>query len=120
MKVTQKVRRKSDEKEVNGEPKWFEDDIYEDVAIEKAYVGRVSHDSFVRTLLTAHARTSRFRSCCGQISVSPTMSRWIRNTKSENVRSIWYALFSGHFRVASDTDTLYRVVTLSSTVPRKS
>lgn len=42
MKVTQKVRRKSDEKEVNGEPKWYEDDIYEDVAIEKAYVGRVS------------------------------------------------------------------------------
>lgn len=42
MKVTQKVRRKSDEKETNGEPKWFEDDIYEDVAIEKAYVGRVS------------------------------------------------------------------------------
>lgn len=49
MKVTQKVRRKSDEKEVNGEPKWYEDDIYEDVAIEKAYVGRVS---FVRSLLT--------------------------------------------------------------------
>lgn len=92
MKVSQKVRRKSDEKEVNGEPKWFEDDIYEDVAIEKAYVGRVSHDYHVCARLITHARNSRFRLCCGQISVLPIMFPWIPSTKSENVRLTWYAL----------------------------
>jgi hypothetical protein len=68
MKVTQKVRRKSDEKEVNGEPKWHEDDIYEDVAIEKAYVGRVSRASCV-CRRTANEESIRSQSCCVPISV---------------------------------------------------
>ncbi|KAJ9100610.1 hypothetical protein QFC21_003654 [Naganishia friedmannii] len=41
MKVSQKVRRLSEDRQFNGEPEWIEDDIYPDVEIEKAYVGRV-------------------------------------------------------------------------------
>lgn len=42
MKVSQKVRRLSENRHSNGEPQWIEDEIYPDVDLEKAYVGRVS------------------------------------------------------------------------------
>ncbi|KAJ9127156.1 DNA-dependent RNA polymerase II [Naganishia onofrii] len=41
MKVSQKVRRLSENRHSNREPQWIEDEIYPDVDLEKAYVGRV-------------------------------------------------------------------------------
>jgi hypothetical protein len=66
MKVKQQVRRKTDDKELDGEPKWIEDDIYEDVAIEKAYVGRVRRILSFRPVTNDRFRS---RSCCVRTSV---------------------------------------------------
>jgi DNA-directed RNA polymerase II subunit RPB2 len=42
MKVSQKVRRLGEDRQADGEAQWLEDEIYPDVDIDKAYVGRVS------------------------------------------------------------------------------
>ncbi|KAJ9127140.1 DNA-dependent RNA polymerase II [Naganishia onofrii] len=41
MKVSQKVRRLGEDRQADGEAQWLEDEIYPDVDIDKAYVGRI-------------------------------------------------------------------------------
>lgn len=51
MKVSQKVRRLKDERHLGKDPEWIEDEIYPDVDLDKAYVGRVSN----RLVVAVHA-----------------------------------------------------------------